>query len=88
MKHVKKFKVNEAWKKGEPSEAWDTKYPELEENKSNGDFLGKLLSKMGIEVTRNSEIIPRTKFAKFLCNMAVSDGLFVKIGDTYRLNEK
>ena len=65
----------------------DNKYQQFSD-KFSDDILGKILSKMGIIVTETSEIIPKTKFAKFICNMAVRDGIFMKTGDTFRLNQK
>ena len=86
MIHVKKFILNENIN----PEKYRGYGSELgrDYHKKNDDILGKILSKLGIEVTKDSEIIGRTKFGKFLCNMAVRDGIFMKTGDTFRLNQK
>jgi hypothetical protein len=52
-------------------------------------MLDKILRKLGVEITENSDIISKTKFGKLLCNMASRDGLFDKIGDNlYRLHKE
>lgn len=52
------------------------------ESKSSLDIsiFEKIFSALGIKVTSES-IISTNKFSKLLCNMAVKDGLFEKVGD-------
>jgi len=53
----------------------------LNEESGNNSFLDRFLNKIGIEVTPECDIIPIKKFGRFLCNMAVKDGLFEKINN-------
>jgi len=56
-------------------------------NNIDRPFLDRFLNKIGIEVTPESDIIPTKKFGRFLCNMAVRDGLFDKINNNlFRLH--
>lgn len=62
------------------------KFNESTEEKPH--ILIRIFEAMGFIVSDDGVVTTTNKFAKFLCEMAVRQGDFVKVGDKYKLTEK
>lgn len=71
---------------------WDG--PSIIDN-GNGDdptdkphILERIFKIMGFDIDDNNIVTPSNRFAKLLCEMAIRDGAFEKVGDKYKLTSK